>query len=145
MRAVPKTMRRFGFAVVGYVAVVVVFAAFVGVMGQRDAERGLAPGDAFVVLVTRAADGSARDTVVAAVESDGQLYVAANHWSREWYERALANPELELIRSGVRTPVRAVPVAGDELARIERDYTLPLVMRILTGFPPRRFLRLDPR
>jgi hypothetical protein len=145
MSTVPKTVKRIGFAIAGYVVIVVAFAAFVGWMGRRDAERGLEPGGAFVVLATRAADGSARDTVVASVESGGHLYVAANHWSRAWYTRALANPELELTRNGVRTSVRAVPVAGDELARIERDYTLPLAVRVLTGFPPRRFLRLDPR
>ncbi len=145
MSTVSKTVRRIGFAIAGYVVLVAAFATFVGWMGRRDAERGLRPDGAYVVLATRAADGSVRDTVVASVESGGQLYVAANHWSRAWYTRALANPELELTRNGTRTPVRAVPVVGDELSRIERDYTLPLALRVLTGFPPRRFLRLDPR
>jgi hypothetical protein len=33
---------------------------------------------------------------------------------------------------------------GDELARVASRYRLPLLLRVLTGFPPRRFLRLDP-
>jgi hypothetical protein len=38
-----------------------------------------------------------------------------------------------------------VPVVGEEHARVDADNRLGLGFRILTGFPPRYFLRLDPR
>jgi hypothetical protein len=40
---------------------------------------------------------------------------------------------------------RAVPVTGAEHDRVDGDNRLGAVFRILTGFPPRYFLRLDPR
>ena len=40
---------------------------------------------------------------------------------------------------------RAVPVTGAERDQISRDYSLPFWVRLLTGFPPRSYLRLDPR
>lgn len=82
---------------------------------------------------------------MAGVESAGQLYVSANHWPRAWYERAVENPEVEIAHEGATTARRAVPVNGAERARIARDYRLPLAVRFLSGFPPRAFLRLDPR
>lgn len=137
--------RRLGIALLAYLALVVAFEAFVVAMGSRHAARGLAAGERYVALVTRGEDGSARTTVVAGVEIDGRLYVAANHWPRAWYERALARPDVELTQAGASSPRRAVPVEGEELARVAARYRLPLVLRALTGFPPRRFLRLDPR
>ena len=37
------------------------------------------------------------------------------------------------------------PVSGAEHARVDAEHRLPLVFRILTGFPPRYFVRLDPK
>jgi hypothetical protein len=85
------------------------------------------------------------NTVVAGVESDDRLYVSTNHWFRGWYHRALENPDVEITRGGERIELRAVPVAGSERERIARVYRLPWIIRLLTGFPPRAFLRLDAR
>jgi hypothetical protein len=38
-----------------------------------------------------------------------------------------------------------VPISGEERDRVARVYSLPFAARLLTGFPPRAFLRLDPR
>lgn len=127
-----------------YLALVVAFECFVVIMGTRQAARGVAPDEEWVVITTQDADGRT-DTVVGGVESAGHLYVAANHWPRGWYQRALRNPHVELTRAGERRACRAVPVTGAERARIARDYRLPWIARLLTGFPPRSFLRLDPR
>jgi F420H(2)-dependent quinone reductase len=140
-----RALKWLGFALLGYVALIVAFEALVGFMGSRDAKRGRAPGDSFLVITTKRSDGTPSNTVVAGVESDSRLYVSANHWPRGWYERALANPEVEVTRGDTTAPVRAVPIRGDELARVARAYPLPLFIRVLTGFPPRRFLRLEPR
>jgi hypothetical protein len=71
--------------------------------------------------------------------------VAANHWPRAWYERALANPEVQVTAEGVKTDYRAVPVEGAEHERVEAANRHGVAFRILTGFPPRYFVRLDPR
>jgi hypothetical protein len=39
----------------------------------------------------------------------------------------------------------AVPVTDEEHDRVNRENSLGMVFRILTGFAPRYFLRLDPR
>jgi hypothetical protein len=140
-----KWPKRLALAVLGYVVLVVLFESFVGYMGRRHASRGVAPDRPEVLLTTMRADGTPADTVVGGFEMDGRLYVAANHWPRAWYARALAHPDIEVTRGGARTPYRAVPIEGDELARVARSYHLPGIVRFLTGFPARRFLRLDPR
>jgi hypothetical protein len=140
-----KTVKRLAIVLGAYVALVVAFECLVGFMGQRQATSGVGPGESWIVITTTDADGAPRKTVIAGVESGGQLYIAANHWPRAWYERSVANPEVEITRAGQQLLRRAVPVTGEELTRIERDYHLPLAVRFLTGFPPRAFLRLDPR
>ena len=39
----------------------------------------------------------------------------------------------------------AVSVTSAEHDRVDSDNSLAVVFRILTGFPPRHFIRLDPR
>ena len=82
---------------------------------------------------------------MSGLESDGQLYVAANHWPRAWYDRALENPEVHVTLDGEKSDYRAVPVTGEEHDRVDSKNSLGVVFRILTGFPPRHFVRLDPR
>jgi hypothetical protein len=114
-------------------------------MGGRHAERGVQAGEDWLVITTVDTDGTVRDTVVAGVESGGQLYVAANHWPRAWYHRAVERPDVEVARAGEKSARRAVPVTGEERDRVARDGSIPWAIRFLTGFPPRSFLRLDPR
>jgi hypothetical protein len=140
-----RVRRWIAIALAAYVASVVAFESLVGFMGSRQAERGVEAGEDWLILTTRDAGGARSDTVVAGVESGGRLYVSANHWPRRWYHRAVANPEVEVVRKGTRTGFRAVPVIGAERDRVVRDYTLPWAIRLLTGFPPRSFLRLEPR
>jgi hypothetical protein len=140
-----KAIERLAIGVCVYLVLVVAVESLVGFMGRRQAERGVQPGEDWLVLTTTDAEGARRDTVVAGVESEGHLYVSANHWPRGWYHRALASPEVEVVRGGARAAYRAVPVTGHELTRIVQDYPLPWAIRFLTGFPPRSFLRLDPR
>jgi F420H(2)-dependent quinone reductase len=127
-----------------YLGLIVAFESLVAVMGKRQAAHGVQPGERWLVITTTGASGSS-DTVVAGVESGGHLYVSANHWPRGWYRRAIANPDVEVTREGKTSAYHAVPVTGEERERIARDYELPFVIRFLTGFPPRSFLRLDPR
>lgn len=98
-----------------------------------------------LVITTVDADGTPHERVVSRLESDGRLYVAANHWPRAWYARALENPEVQVTLDGAKRDYRAVPVTGAEHARVDDQNRLALPFRILTGFPPRYFLRLEPR
>ena len=97
-----------------------------------------------VVLTTTDALGEEYDRLLGRIEVDGVFYLAANAWPRRWYHRALANPKVELTVDGRRMAFTAVPVGADEHQRL-LQYPIPLWRKVLAGFPPRRFLRLDPR
>jgi hypothetical protein len=139
-----KAVKVLAIVLVVYIGIVVAFECLVVTMGKRQANSGVAPDEDWLMITTKDADGS-HDTVVAGAESDGQLYVSANHWPRGWYNRAVKNPDVEITRAGKRMAYRAVPVTGAERVRIVQDYNLPWVIRLLTGFPPRSLLRLNGR
>lgn len=120
-----------------YLGVVVAFESLIGYFQPK-------AGSA-LVITSFDADGTPHDRVVARLESGGQLYVAANHWPRAWYHRALENPEVEVSLDGQKGEYRSAPVTGVEHDRVDSENSLGVVFRILTGFPPRTFLRLDPR
>jgi hypothetical protein len=120
-----------------YVGIVVAFESLIGYFQPA--------GASTLVITTFDAQGAPHDRVVSRLESGGQLYVAANHWPRAWYERALANPDVQVATDGGKRDYRAVPVAGAEHDRVDADNSLGAIFRVLTGFPPRYFLRLDPR
>jgi len=124
------------FALV-YVGVVVVFESLLGYLQPAN--------ESTVVITTTNEDGHSNDRVVSRLDSNGQLYVAANHWPRAWYRQALRNPELQVTIAGKREEYRAVPVSPAEHDRLMAEHGHGIVFRILTGFPPRYFLRLDPR
>jgi hypothetical protein len=119
-----------------YAGIVVAFESLIGVIQPT--------AGATLVITTFDENGAAHDRVVSRLESDGKLYVAANHWPRAWYKRALANPRVQVTLEGAKGDYRAVPVTGAEHDRVDRENSLPAFFRILTGFPPRYFVRLDP-
>ena len=124
-----------GVVLVSYVLIVVAFESLIGYFQPE------APGT--LVLTTVGEDGAAADRVLEALESDGRLYVAVNHWPRAWYRRVLANPGVQVTRDGGKRDYVAVPVADEEHARVDRDHPRPLAFLFVTGFPPRRIVRLD--
>jgi len=132
-----KALKILVAVVLAYVGTVVAFESMIGYLQPR--------AGSTLVITTLDADGSPHDRVVSRLESDGQLYVAANHWPRAWYRRALANPEVQAALDGGKGDYRAVPVTGAEHDRVDSENSLPVFFRILTGFPPRYFVRLDPR
>jgi len=123
--------------VVAYVGIVVAFESLIGYLQPASAST--------LVITTFDGDGAAHDRVVSRLESDGKLYVAANHWPRAWYRRALASPEVQATLDGTKGDYRAVPVEGAEHDHVNAEHALPVFFRILTGFPPRYLVRLDPR
>jgi hypothetical protein len=132
-----KVLKIVAIGVLVYVGIVVAFESSIGYLQPR--------AGSTLVITTFEADGTPHERVVSRLESGGQLYVAANHWPRAWYRRALANPEVQVSLDGEEVDYRAVPVTGAEHDRVDGENSLPVFFRILTGFPPRTFLRLDPR
>jgi hypothetical protein len=132
-----RSLKRLAIVLAVYVGIVVLFESLIGYF-QPESEETL-------VITTTGADGGTNDRVVSRLESGGQLYVAANHWPRAWYQTALVNRDVQIALGGEKSDRLAVPVTGEEHDRVDREHALPLVFRFLTGFPPRYFLRLDPR
>lgn len=66
------------------------------------------------VMIRTFDDNGAHETVLSLRDDDGQLWVESGHWFRGWYHRAVANPEVELIRNGSAERYVAVPVNNPE-------------------------------
>lgn len=102
-------------------------------------------GGETIVITTIDAEGERHDRVLSPIDEEGTLFVAANHWPRAWYRRALANPEVSVTRGDTTIDYRAVPVSEQERERLLDESGFPVVAYLFTGFAPREFLRLDPR
>lgn len=120
--------------VVVYIGLVVLFESWLGYSQ---------PTNPNSLIITTFDDQEAKDRVLSAVNNDGKLYVSANHWPRAWYRQALSNPKVEVNYKGETNSYLAVPVEGKEHDKLKEKHAHPLTFRILTGFPPRYFLRLD--
>ncbi len=132
-----KALKIVAIVILGYVGIVVAFESLIGYFQPT--------AGSTLVITTFEGDGTSHDRVVSRLESDGQLYVAANHLPRAWYNRALENPKVQVTLDGEKGEYRAVPVTGVEHDRVDGENSLGVVFRILTGFPPRYFVWLDPR
>jgi hypothetical protein len=132
-----KTVKRVAIVALIYVGIVVAFEALIGLLQPT--------AGSTLVITTFDGDGTSHDRVLSSLESEGRLYVAANHWPRAWYNRALENPEVQVTLNGEKGDYRAVPVTGPEHDLVERANRLGIGFRFLTGFPRRTFVRLDLR
>ena len=120
-----------------YVGLVVTFESLLGFFQPA--------GEDTLVIITTDESGSTNDRVLAHLQSGGQTYVAANHWPRAWYNQALENPKVEAVIAGNKAAYLAVPISDQEDDRVRTEHAANIAFRLLTGFPPRYFLRLDPR
>ena len=120
--------------VVVYIGLVVLFESWLGYSQ---------PSNQNSLVITTFDDQVTKDRVLSAVNNDGKLYVSANHWPRSWYRQALSNPNVEVLYKGEKKSYLAVSVEDEEHGRLMKEHAHPLTFRILTGFPPRYFIRLD--
>jgi hypothetical protein len=105
------------------------------------------------VLRTFDAAGTPHDTQLAVLDDDtGAVWVQSGHYFRGWYERALANPEVELVRGGETRSYRAVPIDTPEtethVTALLKRRGGPLryyAIRSLLLFADIKPVRLDPR
>ena len=132
-----KAVKLVAISFLVYVGIVVVFESLLGYFQPA--------GETTLVITTTAEDGTSKDRVLSRLESNRQLYVAANHWPRAWYKRALDNPNVQVTLDGKKGNYLAVPVTEEEHDRVNGENSHSVIFRILTGFPPRYFVRLDPR
>jgi hypothetical protein len=101
--------------------------------------------DGTLKITTTGDDGAEHTRVLARIEVDDKLYVAVNHWPRGWYWQALDNPDVRVEVGGATGRYTATEVTNsDEYTLVDAARPLGTGFRILTGFPPRRILRLDP-
>jgi len=116
-----------------YVLVVVGFESMLGYSQ---------PENQGTLVITTYDHGEANDRVVTRIHVDDELYVAVNHWPRLWYWRLLDEPVVNVRYGEVDGRFKAEAVEGTDADRVDSARPLGLVFRILTGFPPRRFVRL---
>lgn len=123
-----------------YVGLVVVFESLLGYYQPR--------GEENLVITLTEDDGSKSQRVLSLFESQGELYLAANHWPRAWFRQVKENPEVHIEFGGAHSAesgnYKAVLVEGADHERVLGDNRLPFLARFLMGFPPREFMRLDP-
>ena len=105
-----KALKIVAIVVLVYVGIVAAFESLIGFLQPASGET--------LVITTFDGSGTPHERVVSRLESDGRLYVAANHWPRAWYRRALANPEVQATIDGKKGDYRAVPVTGAEHDRV---------------------------
>lgn len=134
-----KLVKAVAVALLVYAALVAAFETMIGTIQPQ--------AGSTLVLTTRSEDATAHDRVVSRLESGGQLYVAANHWPRAWYHRLLAQPDVQVTIDGAGGDYRAVAVetGSAEHDRVATDNPVPGWFRFMTGFPPRLFVRLEPK
>ena len=136
-----RILKWISIVAVAYLFLVLGVETWLGVF-QPTLER---TGFPMLVITTTDSSGVARDRRLARMESGGQVYVSAHHWPRGWYRRALKNPEVQVEIEEVTGDYIAVPVEGEEYARVVEEWPLPFRMRFVMGFAPRDLLRLDPK
>ena len=133
-----KILRRITIGIViAYVLIVVAFETMLG-YNQPEFEGTL-------TLTTFNDDGETFDRVVSGLKSNDKLYVRVNHWPRAWYFRLLDNPNIKVTIDDKTQNYLAVDIEGEEYDLVQNDHPSGIVFRILTGFPPRYILRLDPK
>jgi hypothetical protein len=131
------------------IAVGGLFLVYVASIIWFEAQLGLnQPQGSTSLVIATFSDGNERHERVLRLEQiEGSNYISANHWPRAWYRQALDNPDVEVKMPGGGSfaPYLAVPLEGAEEERVREIYDFGFGFRFRTGFPPRYFIRLDPR
>ena len=130
-----RSFKIIGIALIAYLGIVVLFESALGYFQPQ--------GDDTLMLSVKGDNGTSL-RVLSRIEVDDQLYVAVNHWPRGWFNKVLKNPDVKVTIGGETADYRAVKVtAGDESARIDSAKPRSFIFLLLTGFPPRQFVRLE--
>ncbi|MCH2173724.1 hypothetical protein MK489_23345 [Myxococcota bacterium] len=129
-------MKIVGIAFLSYVALVVVLESMLALVQPEFGDN--------IVITTTDSNGVASNRVLGRDFSGGHLYASANHWPRAWYNAALENPQVRVTMDGATADYLAIAIGEEEHARVSRDIGNGTGFKIMVGFAPQRFLRLDP-
>lgn len=132
-----KLIKRLAIVLALYIGLVIAFESMIGIMQPQS--------ESTLVIATTDASGDTDERVLAHLESQGDIYVAANHWPRDWYEQALENPNVQVTIDGETAAYLAIPATDAEHERVSAENPHSFWFRFVTGFPPRYFLRLEPQ
>ena len=130
------------------IAVGGLFLAYVASIVWFEVQLGVnQPQGSTSLVIATFNEGERHERVLRLEQIDGANYIAANHWPRAWYHQALDNPNVEVKMPGEDSfePYLAVPLEGAAEERIAEIYSFDFNFRFRTGFPPRYFIRLEPR
>ena len=126
---------------VAYIGIVVIFESLLGFIQPKGADN--------LILTLKQQDGTESQRVLSLFESEGELYLAANHWPRGWFNAVKENPnvyiqfgEAHTEQSGAFT---AIEISVADHRRVLADNPSSPILRFLMGYPPREFLRLERR
>ena len=123
-----------GIVFLCYAAAVATFESLLGYFQPTSSE---------TLQITTYAQGEPKTRVVNQLSRGETLYVAANHWPRRWYYEATENPRVGIKLNDETVFFRATPASLQEHEQVSAKNPLPFSFRLLTGFPPRKFLRLE--
>jgi len=132
----PKTLKIVLILIGLYAASVALFESMLGYFQPEN--------QATLVVTTFDAADVGADRVLVRIEHEGELFVAVNHWPRQWYGRLLDNDQVRVRFEDVDAGYTASKVPEAEQAALDTARPLGLGFRVLTGFPPRYFVRLTP-
>ena len=142
-----RAVRIAAFALAAYVGITL---SGNGLAGIFQPELGAGSGEG--VLRTFTSDGEVYERRLAVVEDGDVLWLASVQYFRRWYDRAVANPEVELVRNGQVELYRAVPVRTPgarahltQLLEVRAGAVRFAFMRAFWLFAEIKPLRLDPR
>lgn len=123
-----------------YVGIVVIFESWLGYSQPR--------GEQNLVITVTEEDGRETQRVLSIFQSQGELYLAANHWPRAWFRQVKRKPNVHIEFGGDRADqsgnYTAFEINDADHDRVLADNQIGFVGRFLMGFPPREFMRIEP-
>lgn len=132
-----RTSKYLGVAFGVYIGVVVLFESLIGYFQPQNA--------ATLALTVYESGEQPHVRILSRIEHRDNLYVAVNHWPRAWFRTLQDNPSVR-VAYGERDFGATAQLVEDpsEISSIETDRPLTWWFRLLTGYPPRYFVRLEP-
>jgi hypothetical protein len=106
---VKSAARRIALGVGSFVVLVLALDGLVAAC-----QPALESGDREVVLRTQDSEGGWHESRMIVVEDGDTLWVQSGHHFRGWYWRLVADPRVELVRSGVTKPYYAAALETPE-------------------------------
>ena len=119
-----------------YLTVVASFESLLGYFQPESTET--------LIITTFDEDGNSSDRVVSRVEFSGSLFVAVNHWPRQWFHRLLETEHARIRFGEVDRMYRAELLGEADASEVDAAHPLGFGFRVLTGFPPRYIVKLIP-